>query len=102
MLAEGFIGQRVELPRFCISLDLAIPCSAVKLGEPLPKLCEFLSRESGDSLLEGFDFTHTGEDTNFSYRGLIALAPKTSESLRSSRGGLRLLAPLGFDRRHHF
>jgi hypothetical protein len=58
MVAKGFIGERVEFPSFCVSLDLAIPCSCIKLGEPPPKLCEFLSRESGDFLLEGFKFAH--------------------------------------------
>jgi hypothetical protein len=58
MGAKGFIGKRVEFPRFYVSLDLAIPYSCVKLSEPLPKFCEFLSRETGDSLLKGFEFTH--------------------------------------------
>jgi hypothetical protein len=85
VIAKSFIGQRIEFPSFCVSLDLAIPCSCIKLSEPLPKLCEFLSRESGDSLLEGFHFAHT--ETNL---------------LRSSRGGLRLFARVSFDYRHHF
>ena len=58
MGAKGFIGQRVEFPRFCVSLDLAIPCCCVKLSEPVPKLCEFLRRETGDFLLDGFELTH--------------------------------------------
>jgi hypothetical protein len=31
----------------------------------LPKLCEFLSRETGDSLLDGFEFAHRRNDTTF-------------------------------------
>jgi hypothetical protein len=74
MLAEGFIGQRVELPRFYISLDLAIPGSCIKLSEPVPKLCEFLRRETGDFLLDGFEFTHRRNDTTLYFHGLTALA----------------------------
>ena len=58
MGAKGFIGKRVEFPRFCVSLDLSIPCSCIKFSEPLPKLCEFVSREAGDFLLDGFELTH--------------------------------------------
>ena len=58
MVAKGFIGERVEFPRLYVSLELAIPCRRIKLSEPPPKLCKFLSRETGDSLLEGFEFTH--------------------------------------------
>src|ERR1700687_2747175 len=81
----------VDFPGFCVSLDLAIPCRCIKLSEPLPKLCEFLSRESEDSLLEGFDFTHTE-----------TVPPSSFTALRSSRGCLRMLARVGFDYRHHF
>ena len=59
MVAKGFIGDGIQLARLHVSLDLAIPCSCIKLGEPPPKLCKFLSRETADSLLEGFEFTHT-------------------------------------------
>ena len=38
MVAKGFIGKRVEFPRFCVPLDLAIPSSRIKFSEPLPKL----------------------------------------------------------------
>jgi hypothetical protein len=69
MVAKGFIGERVEFPRFCVSLDLAIPCGCIKLSEPPPKLCEFLSRETGDSLLEGFEFTHRRNDTPSPFAG---------------------------------
>jgi hypothetical protein len=58
MGAKGFISQRVEFPRFYVMFDLAIPCSCIKLSEPPPKLCEFLSRKTGDSFLKGFEFTH--------------------------------------------
>jgi hypothetical protein len=58
MVTKGFISEPVEFPRFCVSLDLAIPCSCIELSEPPPKLSEFGSRETGDSLLEGFEFTH--------------------------------------------
>ncbi len=58
MGAKGFIGKRVEFPRFYVSLDLPIPCSCIKFSEPSPKLCEFLSRETGDFLLDGFELTH--------------------------------------------
>lgn len=71
MVAKGFIGERVEFPRFYVSLGLAIPCSCIKLGEPSPKLFEFLSRETGDFLLEGFEFTHRRNDTTFSFCGLM-------------------------------
>jgi hypothetical protein len=74
MLTEGFIGQRVELSRFYISLDLAIPSSSIKLREPLAKLCEFLRRETGDFLLDGFEFTHRENDTTLYFSGLTALA----------------------------
>jgi hypothetical protein len=74
MGAKGFIGKRVEFPRFYVSLNLAIPCSCIKLREPLPELCEFLSRETGNSLLEGFEFTHRGNDTTLYFHGLTALA----------------------------
>ena len=57
MGAKGFIGKRIEFPRFCVSLDLPIPCSCIKFSKPLPKLCEFLSRETGDFLLDGFELT---------------------------------------------
>jgi hypothetical protein len=67
MVAKGFIGERVEFPRLYVSLDLVILCSCIKLSEPPPKLCKFLSRESGDSLLEGFEFTHRGNDTIFAH-----------------------------------
>ena len=69
MGAKGFIGERVELTRCYVSLDLAIPCGGIKLGEPLPKLCKFLSRETGDSLLEGFEFTHGRNDTTSPFAG---------------------------------
>ena len=69
MVAKGFIGERVEFPRFYVSLDLAIPCSRIKLGEPSPKLCKFLSRETGDFLLEGFEFTHRRNDTTSPFAG---------------------------------
>lgn len=71
MVAKGFIGERVEFPRFYVSLGLAIPCSCIKLGEPSPKLFEFLSRETGDFLLDGFEFTHRRNDTTFSFCGLM-------------------------------
>jgi hypothetical protein len=58
MVAKGFIGKRVEFPSFCVPLDLAIPSSRIKFGEPLPELRKFLRRETGDFLLEGFEFTH--------------------------------------------
>lgn len=58
MVAKGFIGEGIQLARFHVSLDLAIPCSCIELSEPPPKLFEFLSRETGDFLLEGFEFTH--------------------------------------------
>jgi hypothetical protein len=70
MVAKSFIGEGIQLARLHVSLDLAIPCSSIKLGEPPPKLCEFLSRETGDSLLEGFEFTHTRNDTTFFFRGV--------------------------------
>ena len=38
MIAKGFIGERVELPGFYVSLDLAIPCSCIELSEPPTKL----------------------------------------------------------------
>jgi len=74
MGANGFISKRVEFPRFHVSLDLAIPCSCVKFSEPLPKLCEFLSREAGDSLLQGFELPHGRNDTTLYFCGLTALA----------------------------
>ena len=43
MVTNGFIGERVEFPRFYVSLDLAVPCSCIKVSEPPPKLSEFLS-----------------------------------------------------------
>lgn len=58
MVAKGFIGERVEFPGFCVSLDLAVPRSCIELSEPPPKLCEFLSRETRDSLLKGFESPH--------------------------------------------
>jgi hypothetical protein len=74
MIAKGFIGERVELARFYVSRDLAIPCGSIELGKPPPKLCEFLSRESGDPLLQGFEFTHGRKATTFSFRGLTLLS----------------------------
>lgn len=74
MGAKGFIGQRVEFPRFYVMFDLAIPCNCVKLSEPPPKLCEFLSRKTGDFLLYGFEFTHGRNNTTLYFRGLTALA----------------------------
>ncbi len=73
MVAKGFIGKRVEFPRGYVSLDLTIPCGRIKPGEPLPKLCKFLSRETGDSLLERFEFTHGRDDTTSSFRGLTPI-----------------------------
>ena len=58
MVTKGIIGERIEFASFYVSFDLAIPCSRVKLGEPPPKLFEFLRREGGDRLLERFEFTH--------------------------------------------
>lgn len=58
MVTKGFIGKPVEFLRFYVLLDLAIPSSCIERSEPPPKLSEFLSRETGDSLLEGFEFTH--------------------------------------------
>ena len=70
MGAKGFIGVRAEFPRFCVSLNLAIPRSRIVFREPLPKLCEFLRRETGYSLLEGFELTHRRNNTTISFRGL--------------------------------
>src|SRR5271168_2952927 len=70
MVAKSFIGKRVEFPRFCISLDLTIPFCGIKLGEPLSKLCQLISREIGDSFFDGFEFTHRKNDTTMSFRGL--------------------------------
>jgi hypothetical protein len=67
MVAKGFVGKGVEFPRLNVSLDLAIPCRRIVLSEPPPKLCKFLSRETGDSLLEGFEFTHRGNDTTVAH-----------------------------------
>jgi len=72
VLAKGLIGKRVEFVRFYVSLDLAIPRGCIKLSKPLPKLCEFLSRENGDSLLDGFEFTHAMDDTSFFFSALTA------------------------------
>jgi hypothetical protein len=63
VIAKGFIGKGVELPGFYASLDLAIPCSCIKLSEPVSKLREFLRRETGDFLLDGFEFAHRRNDT---------------------------------------
>ncbi len=38
MIANGFIGERVEFSRFYVSLDLAIPYSRIELSEPPSKL----------------------------------------------------------------
>ncbi len=38
MIANGFIGERIEFPRFYVSLDLTIPCSCIELSEPPSKL----------------------------------------------------------------
>ena len=66
MLAKGFIGKRVEFPGFYVSLDLTIPCSCIKLSEPVPKFCELLRRKTGDFLLDRFEFTHKKKnDTTF-------------------------------------
>ena len=65
MIAKGFIGNRVEFPSFYVSLDLVIPCCGIELSEPVPKFCEFLRREIGDFLLDGFELTHTRNDTTF-------------------------------------
>jgi hypothetical protein len=70
LVAKGFRGKRVEFPGFYVSLDLAIPCSSIKLGEPSPKLCKFLSRETGEVLLEGFEFTHRRNYYHCSFRGV--------------------------------
>ncbi len=90
MVAKGFVGERVEFARFHVSRDLAIPCGGIKLGEPPPKLCEFLSRESGDSFLQGFEFTHGRKATTFSFRELTPFrsspALGTSKSPASTRG----------------
>jgi len=43
VVAKGIIGEGVEFPGFCVSLDLAIPCSRIELSEPIPKRREFLS-----------------------------------------------------------
>jgi hypothetical protein len=80
MGAKGFIGKRVEFPRFCVSLDLPIPCSCIKFSEPLPKLCEFLSRETGDFLLDGFEFTHRRNDTTLNFYGPTALLWAAADS----------------------
>jgi hypothetical protein len=37
----------------------------------MPKLCEFLGRESGDSPLEGFEFPHTANDITISFREYV-------------------------------
>ena len=84
MIAKSFIGECVELPRLYVSLDLAIPFASVKLSEPLPKLREFLSRESRDSLLEGFEFPHATYDTTLSFRGLTHL-PSAAAPVRPAK-----------------
>jgi hypothetical protein len=48
MVAKGFIGDGIQFARFHVSFDLTIPCIRIELGEPPPKLCEFLMRETGD------------------------------------------------------
>jgi hypothetical protein len=73
VLAKGLIRKLVKFPRFYVTLDLAIPCGCIKLSEPLPKLCEFLSRETGDSLLDGFEVTHRRIDTTFFFRELTPI-----------------------------
>jgi len=59
MVAKGFIGERVEFARFYVSLDLAIPCGGIKLGEPPPKLCELLGRKSRDPPFQRLELAHT-------------------------------------------
>jgi len=68
MIAKGSICQRVEFPCFCVSLDLAIPRSRIKLGKPPPELCEFLGRETGHSLLDGLELAHITNDNTFYVR----------------------------------
>ena len=90
MVAKGFIGERVEFARFCVPLDLAIPCGGIKLGKPPPKLCEFLGRESGDPLLQGFEFTHGTEDTTLSFRGLMFSRLRSVSGVRAAENAFTI------------
>ena len=54
--------------------DLAIPCNCVKLSEPPPKLCEFLSRKTGDFLLMASSLLMEETIPPLYFRGLTALA----------------------------
>jgi hypothetical protein len=58
MVAKRLLRERVEFPGLRVALDLAIPCGRIKLGEPMPKLGEFISREGGDFLFESFELFH--------------------------------------------
>jgi hypothetical protein len=60
------------LPALYVSLDLAIPYGGIKLGKPLPKICQFFGGESGDSLLQSFEFTREETLPASLVRGLMA------------------------------
>jgi hypothetical protein len=55
MVAKGFIGERVEFPRFYVSLDLAVPCSCIKLSATTAekkRMPETSTDLSGDAVVE--------------------------------------------------
>lgn len=54
MVAEGFIGDRVQLSGLNVPLELTIPCRGVERDEPSSKLGELFGRQGPDLFLDGF------------------------------------------------
>ena len=58
MISKCFFRERVELSRFNVGLELAVPKSAIELDEPAAKFRQLVRRKLRDLLLETFNFTH--------------------------------------------
>ena len=58
MLGEGLVGERIQLARRDVRLELLVPAGGVKVGEPAAELRELRSREGGDFALDLLDLGH--------------------------------------------
>jgi len=71
-IVQGFVGQRIEMARGDIFLNLAVPGGSVQLGEPRPKCGKFLRGKLANGILDLFNRAHT---TNFTPPGNSAQPP---------------------------
>jgi hypothetical protein len=51
-IGQGFVRKRIETTRGGIFLNLAVPPSTVKLGEPRPERAEFRGGKSANGILD--------------------------------------------------